>query len=99
MIGWYFQQYAPDPRIILVAHSVYFQILRARLYRPSTLYFILISTHRLAGGIIKQAVGFHDLAWAKPLANMIKASLLGFAVGGAFSQSGLLMHRFTSSSY
>lgn len=80
-----FQQYAPDPRIILVAHSVYFQILGEHGYIGLLLYLSFwISTYRLAGRIIKQAIGFDDLAWASSLANMIKASLLGFAVGGAF---------------
>ncbi len=80
-----FQKYAPDPNFVLVAHSIYFQILGEHGYIGLLLYIAFwISTYRLSGRIIKQVIGHEDLVWASSLASMIKASLLGFAVGGAF---------------
>ena len=80
-----YQQYAPNPDFVIVAHSIYFQILGEHGYIGLILYLAFwLSTYALGGRIMKAAASHDDLAWAVTLADMIRVSLLGFAVGGAF---------------
>lgn len=80
-----YQQYAPDPSFVLVAHSIYFQILGEHGFIGLALYLLMwIMTYRMAGRIVRLAIGNAELAWATSLAAMTKVSMIGFAVGGAF---------------
>ena len=77
--------YAPKQDLVIVAHSIYFQILGEHGYIGLLLYIIFwISTYSLAGKIIKQTATITNLNWANSLASMAKVSLIGFSVGGAF---------------
>lgn len=80
-----YRTYAPNPEFVIVAHSIYFQVLGEHGYIGLLLYLgFWISTYFLAGRIFRQTAGRPDLEWANILASMCKVSLVGFAVGGAF---------------
>lgn len=80
-----YQSYAPNPNFVIVAHSIYFQVLGEHGYIGLLLYLAFwISTYRLAGRIDRETAGKPELSWANTLASMCKVSLVGFAVGGAF---------------
>jgi probable O-glycosylation ligase (exosortase A-associated) len=80
-----YSQYAPDPSVVLVAHSVYFQVLGEHGFIGLALYLMMwFSTYAMAGRIAKKAAAIPDLEWAGTLAKMLQVSFVGFAVGGAF---------------
>lgn len=80
-----YQSYAPNPNFVIVAHSIYFQVLGEHGYIGLLLYLAFwISTYVLAGRINRETAGKPELGWANTLASMCKVSLIGFAVGGAF---------------
>lgn len=80
-----YAQYAPDPSTVLVAHSIYFQILGEHGFIGLVLYLVMwLMTYAMAGRVVKQASSNPDLEWAAALASALKVSLVGFAVGGTF---------------
>jgi len=80
-----YQMYAPDPSDVLVAHSIYFQVLGEHGYIGLFLYLLFwFLTYRTAGRLTMVARGRPDLEWVGQLGAMIKVSIVGFAVGGAF---------------
>lgn len=77
--------YAPNPADIHAAHSIYFQALGEHGFIGLAIYLLLgLLTWRSADWIVRNSRGIAELAWASGLAKMIQASLIGFAVGGAF---------------
>jgi putative inorganic carbon (HCO3(-)) transporter len=67
------------------AHSIYFQVLGELGFPGLALYLLLgVLTWRSASWTARAAAGRPDLAWAAALATMVQASLVAFAVGGAF---------------
>ena len=88
-----FSAYAPEGREwefmrgrVLVAHSIYFQMLGEHGFVGLALYFAFWGTvWRQATRIARQATALPDLAnWMPLLMRMTQVSLLGFAAGGAF---------------
>lgn len=80
-----YQMYAPDPTEVLVAHSIYFQVLGEHGYFGLLLYLLFwFLTYLMAGRLVRLTRGREDFAWAGQLGSMSKVSLVGFAVGGAF---------------
>ena len=80
-----YEMYAPDPSYVLVAHSIYFQILGEHGYFGLALYLLFWAlTYRTAGKLVKLGAMKAQLHWAVQLGSMAKVSLVGFAVGGAF---------------
>ncbi|TWI69002.1 putative O-glycosylation ligase (exosortase A-associated) [Pseudoduganella lurida] len=80
-----FAMYAPIPSDVHAAHSIYFQVLGEHGFVGLFLYLMLgFFTWRHAAWIVRHSRGHQDLQWAASLAAMIQASLIGFAVGGAF---------------
>jgi putative inorganic carbon (HCO3(-)) transporter len=80
-----FLRYAPNPRDVHAAHSIYFQMLGEHGFVGLGLYLLLwAATWRSAAWIVRNARQREDLRWAASLATMIQASAIGFAVGGAF---------------
>lgn len=76
-----FEQYAPDPSFIAVAHSIYFQVMGQHGFIGLALYLgFWFSTWRTCRWIARHAASFKDQA----LARMCEVSFVGFAVGGAF---------------
>lgn len=83
--GGVFALYAPVPSDVHAAHSIYFQVLGEHGWIGLFLYVLLgILTWRSATWIAKNTARDADFKWAHNLALMIQASLIGFAVGGAF---------------
>ena len=83
--GDIFGRYAPNPRDIHAAHSIYFQVLGEHGYVGLALFMLLgILVWRDSSWIVRKARGRNDLQWASDLARMIQVSMIGYAVGGAF---------------
>jgi hypothetical protein len=77
--------YAPNPTDVHAAHSIYFQALGEHGFVGLGIYLLLgLLTWRSADWIVRNSGDLPDLAWASSLAKTIQASLIGFAVGGAF---------------
>ena len=84
-LPWIYQHYAPNPDFVIVAHSIYFQILGEHGYIGLFLYLSFwLMTYRLGEKITKLTARNDDLQWAHMLGSIGKVSLIGFAVGGAF---------------
>lgn len=84
-LPWIYQRYAPNPNFVIVAHSIYFQILGEHGYIGLFLYLgFWFATYRLGGKITKLTAGKDSLQWAHMLGSIGKVGLIGFAVGGAF---------------
>jgi probable O-glycosylation ligase (exosortase A-associated) len=80
-----FYQYAPNPADVHAAHSIYFQALGEHGFIGLGLYLLLGAlTWHSAARVVRNSRDRPDLQWAGNLARMIQASLIGFAVGGAF---------------
>lgn len=78
--------YAPVPNAqVLVAHSIYFQILGDHGFIGLFIYLAMwFATYRMAGTLKKLTENRPDILWIRDLGRMIQVSLLGFFVGGAF---------------
>ena len=80
-----FARYAPDPSNIKVAHSIYFSVLGEHGFMGLLLFLIIwILALHSTRHIRKLAQGKPPLQWTCDLAVMCQASLIGYAVGGAF---------------
>jgi len=80
-----FARYAPDPLDIHAAHSIYFQILGEHGFIGLFLFIAIgASTWAAASGAKKAAKGRPDLVWLVTLMDMVKVSMIGYGVGGAF---------------
>jgi probable O-glycosylation ligase (exosortase A-associated) len=81
-----FSIYSPDNTApVLVAHSIYFQVLGEHGFIGLALYLAFWwVTYFNAAKAARLAAGMDDLIWARDLARMIQVGLLGFFVGGAF---------------
>jgi putative inorganic carbon (HCO3(-)) transporter len=80
-----FSRYAPIPNDVHAAHSIYFQALGEHGFVGLGLYLLLgFLTWRTGTWIIRNTKHRDHLKWASSLATMIQASIIGFAVGGAF---------------
>ncbi|NVM78328.1 putative O-glycosylation ligase (exosortase A-associated) [Duganella sp. SG902] len=80
-----FYLYAPNPADVHAAHSIYFQALGEHGFIGLGLYLLLGTlTWRSAAWVVRNSGDDPELQWASNLAKMIQASLIGFAVGGAF---------------
>ena len=81
----FFQKYAPDPNDYHEAHSVFLKILAEHGFPGLFLFLTLaVCTYRSAAWVRKHGKAM-NLIWAADLASMIQVSLLGYGVGGAFS--------------
>ena len=75
----------PEYKIYQSAHSIYFGVLGEHGVIGLVLFLFLgVLWWRTASSAIRQAKNRKDLKWAVDLAAMIQASLVGYAVGGAF---------------
>lgn len=80
-----YQMYAPNPNFVIVAHSIYFQILGQHGYIGLLLYLLFwLKTYQIAGRLEKTGAGLEEFEWVRQLGTCFKVSLVGFAVGGAF---------------
>ncbi len=80
-----FGRYAPDPLDVHAAHSIYFQILGEHGFIGLLLFMSVgFATWMMAGRTARMAKHTPELLWARQLMDMVKVSMIGYAVGGAF---------------
>ncbi len=80
-----FEKYAPDPEDFHDAHSIYFEVLGEHGFVGLFLFLLLgIMAFREAGKVSRRARASPELGWVVDLGAMLQASLVGYAVGGAF---------------
>lgn len=78
-------KYSPVPEEVLVAHSIYFQVLGALGFGGLALFLLFwVLVWRQCAWIRRKTRDHPDLRWAFTLASMTQVSLVGYAVGGAF---------------
>lgn len=79
-----YNRYAPDERA-LDPHSIWFQVLAEHGFVGLGLFLLLwASSWRTGTSIIRLCRNRPDLTWARDLAAMIQAALVGFWAGGSF---------------
>ncbi|MFT3847198.1 MAG: putative O-glycosylation ligase, exosortase A system-associated [Propionivibrio sp.] len=80
-----FARYAPNPSNVLVAHSIYFQILGQHGFMGLLLFLMVFGfTWLNFGWVARNTKANPGMAWAHDLATMSQVTLTGYAVGGAF---------------
>lgn len=80
-----FERYAPNPKDVHAAHSIYFQALGEHGFVGLALFLSLgFLTWRNGSWIISKTKGDPHYVWAANLARMIQVSQVAFATGGAF---------------
>lgn len=80
-----FAQYAPEGTAVLVAHSIYFQVLGHHGFVGLAIFITLwATTWASAGWLRKQRVVPPEAKWTADLGAMAQVSLVGYAIGGAF---------------
>lgn len=80
-----FVKYSPRPEWVLVAHSIYFQMLGEHGWVGLVIFVMLwFVVWRRCARLVKTSRGRDDLAWLAALAPMIQVSLIAYLVGGAF---------------
>lgn len=78
-------KYSPAPDSVLVAHSIYFQVLGSQGFIGLALFLLFwLMVYFQCSWLRKHCKNVPDRLWAHQLASMVQVSLLGFAVGGAF---------------
>jgi putative inorganic carbon (HCO3(-)) transporter len=89
-IPWVYERYAPNPKMLYVEHSIYFQMLGEFGWIGLFLFLSLgawtwVNSKRM----IYLGKSSPDLQWAVNLGAMIQVSMIGFAVTGAFLSMAL----------
>ena len=80
-----FALYAPDPTVILAAHSIYFMVLGEHGFVGLFLFLLLwVFVWLSAGRLRVQGRKKPQTQWVSDLGSMCQVSLAGYAVGGAF---------------
>lgn len=80
-----FGMYARDPTDVHAAHSIYFQVLGEHGFIGLAIFLALgIITWRTAGDLMTIGKLHPSLSWTRDLGAMAQASMVGYAVGGAF---------------
>jgi probable O-glycosylation ligase (exosortase A-associated) len=89
-IPWVYARYAPNPRLVLVEHSIYFQMLGEFGWVGLALFLALgVMTWRNARALIRIGSARAELAWARQLGAVIQVSMVGYASAGAFLSMAL----------
>lgn len=80
-----FARYAPDPRNVHDAHSIYFEVLGEHGFVGLALFLLLgWFSWRTCSLVVKQARPHSEGQWMADLASMLQVSLVGYATSGAF---------------
>ena len=80
-----FARYAPNPLDVHAAHSIYFQVLGEHGFLGLFLFVSIGAfTWMAASDGKRKAKGIAGLEWIAPMLDMMKVSMVGYAVGGAF---------------
>lgn len=80
-----YERYYPEARLPQAAHSIYFSILGEHGWVGAGLFLLLfVQSYRMASQMRKRSREIPEAAWVHLLAGMCQASIIGYAVGGAF---------------
>ncbi|MEO8936523.1 MAG: putative O-glycosylation ligase, exosortase A system-associated [Burkholderiaceae bacterium] len=80
-----FGKYAPNPLDVHAAHSIYFQVMAEHGFIGLFLFMAIGAfTWRAATDAKRKANGVPELDWVGSLMDMVKVSMVGYGVGGAF---------------
>ena len=80
-----FIRYAPNPTTILVAHSIYFQILGQHGFMGLALFLLVYGFAWFNySWCVRNTRDLPNMVWAHDLAAMCQVSLIAYASGGAF---------------
>jgi len=80
-----FALYAPNPSMVLAAHSIYFMVLGEHGFVGLFLFLLMwFFVWGSAGRLRKQGKKLPQTMWLSHLGAMCQVSLAGYAVGGAF---------------
>lgn len=78
-------KYSPLPTLVLVPHSIYFQVIGDHGFIGLIIYLAFwIAVWVQCASLRKTARGSPDLVWAHQFGSMVQVSVIGYAVGGAF---------------
>lgn len=78
-------KYSPLPTLVLVPHSIYFQVIGDHGFIGLAIYLVFwICVWRQCGWLRKHGRLKPERQWALQLGSMVQVSLAGYAVGGAF---------------
>ncbi len=78
-------RYSPIPGAVLVAHSIYFQVLGSQGFIGLAFFLLFwMLVWRQCTWIRRTSRNHPDFRWAFSLASMTQVALVGYAVGGAF---------------
>jgi probable O-glycosylation ligase (exosortase A-associated) len=89
-IAWIYQRYAPNPQLMYVEHSIYFQMLGEFGWIGLVLFLSLGAlTWGHARSMIALGKASSHQVWASNLGTAIQVSMIGFAVTGAFLSMAL----------
>jgi probable O-glycosylation ligase (exosortase A-associated) len=78
-------KYSPDPTLVLVPHSIYFEVLGTQGFVGLALYLLFwLLVWWQCMWLRKMGAVHAEYAWARTLGSMVQVSLIGYAVGGAF---------------
>jgi probable O-glycosylation ligase (exosortase A-associated) len=90
-----FERYSPNPANVLVAHSVYFQVLGDHGFPGLVIYLVFgFLAFAYARRAVRLSAGVASLAWVESLARMLQVSMVAFAVGGMFLNLAYLDYYF-----
>ncbi len=80
-----FAMYAPNPRSVHDAHSIYFEVLGEHGFVGLALFLAIgYSAWRSCRWIMRRTKDREDLKWIHDLGAMLQVSLVGYAAAGAF---------------
>lgn len=80
-----YKQFAPNPDYVVVAHSIYFQVLGEHGYVGLFLFLLLFFlTWRTGSRIVRKCGTNPEYAWAVTTAKMCQVSIIGYLTAGAF---------------
>jgi len=78
-------KHSPDPTLVMVPHSIYFQVLGSQGFIGLFIYLMFwLLVVRQTMWLTSKAKAVPSCEWAVQLARMIQVALVGYAVGGAF---------------
>jgi putative inorganic carbon (hco3(-)) transporter len=78
-------RYSPVPSLVIVAHSIYFQVLGSQGFVGLTIWLLFwVLVWRQCAWIRRKCRGRPEEQWAHTLASMVQVAMVGYLAGGAF---------------
>lgn len=77
--------YSPEPTVVIVPHSMYFEVLGTQGFIGLALYLLFwLLVWRQCAWLRRAGKTDARFAWARSLGSMVQVAMVGYAVGGAF---------------